>query len=40
VEPEELQGEWTGEILAIGPLYPLAYLVVHWLFGYGEGGSA
>jgi len=32
---QQLHGEWQGEILAMGLLYPLAYLFWHWRLGRG-----
>ncbi len=33
--PQQLHGEWQGEILAMGLSYPLAYLMWHWRLGRG-----
>jgi len=33
--PEQLHGEWQGEILAMGLSYPLAYLIFNWRLGRG-----
>lgn len=37
---EELNGEFYGEILPMGPTYLLAYYVMHWRFGPGTEGSS
>lgn len=33
--PEALQGEWHGDVLAMGWNYPVAYLLLHWRMGHG-----
>lgn len=33
--PDMLQGEWQGDVLAMGWNFPLAYLLLHWRMGRG-----